>query len=211
MIEVDKIDLIEGSIQDLQEVYPRYTEDFAKEEQKSSRQLEALLKGGNYKLLFAIDNAIEQIIGYAFIYEFACMPAIWIDYIAINKEHRGSGYGSEFFKKIAEYKQDGIGVFLEVEMPEAEDKDDRAIQLRRISFYERLGAEKLDVPYLLPTENGGFPMYLYFKSSQRLDILRKEHIQEAITEVYTHIHSDLENAASILKTFITEIHDQPLK
>lgn len=208
---MDKIDLIEGSIQDLQEVYVRFTKDFAPEEQKSYQHLKSLLEAGNYMLLFAKDNMIEQIIGYAFIYEFVGVPAIWIDYIAINEEHRGSGYGSEFFKRIAEYKQDGIGVFLEVEMPEAEDEAERTIQLRRISFYERLGAEKLDVPYLLPTENGGFPMYLYFKSSQRVDILRKEQIKAAITEVYTHIHFDHENTASILNTFISEIHDEQLK
>ncbi|CEG25707.1 GNAT family N-acetyltransferase [Bacillus sp. B-jedd] len=207
---MDKIDLIKGSIQDLQKVYPRFTEDFAPEEQKSYRQLESLLKEGNYQLLFAKDNTIEQIIGYAFIYEFATVPAIWIDYIAIHEEHRGGGYGSLFFKKIADYRQNGIGVFLEVEIPEAEEGENRTIQLRRISFYERLGANKLDVPYLLPTINGGFPMYLYFKSTDRVNILRKEQIQAAITEVYKQIHSDLENTASILTTFISEIHDEHL-
>jgi GNAT superfamily N-acetyltransferase len=205
---VSEIDIVEGTIHDLKNVYQQFTSDFASDELKSYQHLKLLMSKKTYKLLLAKDPIIDEIVGYAFIYEFNHLQAIWLDYIAIDNQLRGSGYGSLLFKKLTNWKQNGfIGLFIEVEIPEDNEGFTRENQLRRISFYERLGAKRLPIPYQLPTINGGLPMYLYFCPSSHVEKLPKEQIQEAISEVYNYIHSDVKHKDDILMEFYTLIED----
>jgi GNAT superfamily N-acetyltransferase len=197
---VNDIEIIEGSINDLENVYPRFTTYFASDELKSYQHLKLLMSKMNYKLLLAKDPIIDEIVGYAFIYEFDRLQAIWLDYMAIENQYRGSGYGTLLFKKLTKWKQNRIrGLFIEVEIPEGNEGITGVNQLKRIRFYERLGAEKLPISYQLPTDDGGLPMYLYFWTSPDVKHLSKEQIQEAIAEVFTFIHSDIKHRDDILK------------
>jgi GNAT superfamily N-acetyltransferase len=197
---VNDIEIIEGSINDLENVYHRFTTYFASDELKSYQHLKLLMSKKNYKLLLAKDPIIDEIVGYAFIYEFNRLQAVWLDYMAIENVYRGSGYGALLFKKLTKWKQNGFrGIFIEVEIPEENEGVTRVNQLRRIRFYERLGAEKLPIPYQLPTDDGGLPMYLYFWKNPDVIRLSKEQIQEAIAEVFTFIHSDIKHRDDILK------------
>ncbi|TDL61148.1 GNAT family N-acetyltransferase [Rhodococcus qingshengii] len=204
-----EIELVEGTIQDLKNVYQCFTADFASDELKSYKHLKQLMSKKNYKLLLAKDPIINQVVGYAFIYEFDWLQGIWLDYMAIDNQYRGSGYGALLFKKLTKWKQNGFGggIFIEVEMPEEKEGFTRENQLRRIRFYERLGAKRLPIPYQLPTKDGGLPMYLYFWPSPDVEKLPKEQIQEAISEVFNYIHSDIKHKDYILMEFYTLIED----
>lgn len=196
---INDIDIIEGSIDDLEKVYQHFTTYFASDELKSVQQLKLLMSKKNYKLLLAKDPFINEVVGYAFIYEFDRLQAIWLDYMAIDPQFRGSGYGVLLFKKLTKWKQNGFaGMFIEVEIPEENEGITRVNQLRRIGFYERLGAKKLLIPYQLPTNEGGLPMYLYYWPGLDAGRLPKEQIREAISEVFTYIHSDIEHTEDIL-------------
>jgi ribosomal protein S18 acetylase RimI-like enzyme len=205
---VTEIKIVEGTIHDLKNVYQRFTADFASDELKSFEHLKLLMTKKRYKLLVAKDPMMDEFVGYAFIYEFNHLQAIWIDYIAIDNQLRGSGYGSLLFQKLSNWKQNGfIGLFIEVEIPENDEGATRENQLRRIRFYERLGAKRLTFPYQLPTIHGGLPMYLYFCPSPHVEKLSKEQIKEAISEVFTFIHSDVIQKDDILMEFYTLIED----
>jgi GNAT superfamily N-acetyltransferase len=207
MIKND-IKIVEGSIDDLEYVYQRFTTYFASDELKSYQHLTQLMSKKNYKLLLAKDPIIDEIVGYAFIYEFDRLQAIWLDYMAIENQFRGSGYGALLFQKLTDWKKNGAsGIFIEVEIPEENEGATRVNQLRRIHFYERLGAQQLPIPYQLPTNEGGLPMYLYFWPSPHVERLPKGQIQEAISEVFTSIHSDIKHTDDILKQFYTLIED----
>lgn len=204
-----EIELVEGTIQDLKNVYRCFTADFASDELKSYKHLKQLMSKKNYKLLLAKNPIINQVVGYAFIYEFDWLQGIWLDYMAIDNQYRGSGYGALLFKKLTKWTQNGFsgGIFIEVEMPEEKEGFTRKNQLRRIRFYERLGAKRLPIPYQLPTKDGGLPMYLYFWPSPDVEKLPKEQIQEAISEVFHYIHSDIKHKDYILMEFYTLIED----
>jgi ribosomal protein S18 acetylase RimI-like enzyme len=202
-MNVNDIKIVEGSIDDLENIYQRFTADFASDELKSYQHLKLLMSKRNYKLLLAKDPIIDEIVGYAFIYEFDRLKAIWLDYMAIDNQFRGSGYGALLFKKLTKLKQNGLsGIFIEVEIPEENEGITRENQLRRIHFYEGLGAKQLPIPYQLPTKEGGLPMYLYFWPSPDVELLPKEQIQEAIAEVFTCIHSDIKHTDDILKKIL---------
>lgn len=208
-MDVTNIEIVEGTIQDLKNVYQRFTADFASDELKSYKHLKQLMSKKNYKLLLAKDPIINQVVGYAFIYEFDRLQAIWLDYMAIDNQFRGSGYGAHLFKKLTKWKQNGFsgGIFIEVEIPEVKEGVTRENQLRRIRFYERLGAKRLPIPYQLPTNDGGLPMYLYFWPSHDVELLPKELIQDAVSEVFAYIHSDIKHKDDILMEFYTLTED----
>jgi len=204
-MENNEIELSEGNLTELKDVYHRLSADFPANELKDYSQFQLLLANEKYKLLWAKKQ--EEIVGYALIYEFEHLPAIWLDYMAIDQQFRNAGYGSLLFQKILQSKQDGfIGMFVEVEIPE-EEKDIREQQIRRINFYERLGARRLNIPYKLPTNDGGFPMYLYFRPSSNVHRLPKEQIEAAIEEVFQFIHSDVTDRHAILDEFSPFIED----
>ncbi|MCQ6279393.1 N-acetyltransferase [Bacillus sp. EB600] len=205
------IEIIEGNLKDLNKVYAMLKEDFAAGELKDYAQLEMLIMKKNYKLLLAKHQIFDGIIGYAFIYQIDHLNAIWLDYIAIVKRFRNSGYGTLLFTKIAEsYQRDISGIFIEVEIPEERAGLEPDNQKRRINFYERLGAKKLAIQYELPTNEGGFPMYLYYKPSRNSELLKKSQLAEAISSTFNYIHSDVKNREIILIKAVTSIGDHIL-
>jgi ribosomal protein S18 acetylase RimI-like enzyme len=193
---VFEIEIVDGGLDELKYVYPLFTKDFPIQEQKTYYQLESLISMGKYKLLVAKYRSNHEMVGYAFIYDLEQANAIWLDYLAITEQSRNKGYGAILLNLLAQYKPDGLGLLFEVEIPvEGENKNN---QLRRVNFYERLGAKKLDVRYEFPTNIGGFPMYLYFKPSSTLQILPKKLIKEAIMEAFENIHTNVKNKQQIL-------------
>ena len=63
--------------------------------------------------------------------------SILIDYLAVAKRRRGHGVGSEMLRLLLEHYKD-YGVFLEIEMIDAEAKNN-AERIRRRDFYLRAG------------------------------------------------------------------------
>jgi ribosomal protein S18 acetylase RimI-like enzyme len=206
---MNDMDIVEGNIDDLKEVYKRFEIDFASNEIKDYDHLELLLMEKKYKLLLAKHKVFENIIGYAFTYEPDDLKVLWLDYIAIDEKYQNAGYGTQLMNKIAKSKQEGtLGIFSEVEIPEETEGSIRTNQLRRIKFYERLGSQKLNIPYQLPTNDGGFPMYLYFRPFSNLPVLPKELTKETITSAFQYIHSDLDNRDTILKKILPYVGDE---
>lgn len=205
----NRIEILEGNVQDLKAVYAALEEEFAPEERKNFNHLAMLMNKGDYKLLLAKDKSLGTVIGYAFIYEIGSIKALWLDYMAIMNKFQNAGYGTSFFNKIAEWKKgEVIGIFIEVEIPQAEGGRSREDQLRRIRFYERLGAKRLTLAYQLPTLRGGFPMHLYFRPASDTRVLYKKQIQHAIASAYSDIHSDIPQRESVLKSFYDKVQDE---
>ncbi len=205
--ELNDIEIIEGAIDDLKEVYARLKKDFASDERKDKNHIEMLMVKKKYKLLLAKHKIFNEIIGYAFIYEIENLKVLWLDYMSIDIKFQNAGYGTLLFNKIADLKKDGIlGIFFEVEIP-SPDSPCYNDQIRRIQFYERLGAHKLDFEYIFPSDNGGLPMYLYFKPVSNGKLLPKEIIKESISSAYDYIHSDVIQRDNFLKTFLFNVPD----
>ncbi len=205
--ELNDIDIVDGELEDLQRLYKNFERDFPVNERKELKHLESLMLKKQYKLVLAKHKVFEEIVGYALVYKVEKNKVIWLDYMAIEEKYQDSGYGTLLFNKIIESETKGItGVFMEVEIPD-ENSACFNEQKKRIQFYERLGAKKLEINYLLPTKNGGVPLFLYFKPAPNLSFLPKEQIKETIYSVFNYIHTDILERDIIFKKFINEIKD----
>lgn len=205
---LNDIEIVEGTIDDLHEITERFETDFPSNELKSIEHIEMLMLKKKYSLLLAKHKVFDIVIGYAFVYEITNLNILWLDYMAIDAKYQNSGYGTLLFNKIPETKPElNVGIFMEIEIP-SEDAQPADNRIKRMRFYQRLGAKKLGVNYFLPTNDGGYPMHLFFRPSPSLKVLPKESIKEAIISVYNYIHSDIANRDEVAKSFISSIADE---
>jgi|GEM_PF-601397 len=206
----DAVGIRLGDIHDFAHIYPFLEQDFPIEERKSRDQFERLLAGADYKL-YIIENTFLHIdIGYALMLEPASSKLAWLDYLAVFPEYRNTGVGTATIQKLLTLISGRLGILLEVEKPTSTDPTTLRNQRRRITFYERINAKQLAVDYLFPTVEEPLPMYLFFRSATKLHVLKKQDIQQIITDAYSIIHSDVPGREVVLNSFINSIHDVAL-
>jgi len=185
-----------GKKEEIELIYPSYELEFPVEERKTIEQLHLLMSKGDYELLIAedlIDNEWKRI-GFSFIYAPKLDDFIWLDYIVIEKPFQSKGYGSIFYKNILEFVKTAQNMFIEVEIPTGEDIN----QERRVRYYERLGAVKLPVIYMLPTPTAYMPMNLYVAKCNESAVLEAAYIQSSIQKSLSYIHHDHPDLESVL-------------
>ena len=184
-----------GTIDDLDAIYESYALEFPENERKSKYQLKQLMVRGAYQMLIAEELAEDQLIhriGFACLYIPQNEDFIWLDYLVIERAYQSKGYGSKFFEEMMRMWSDCKGMFIEIEIPEGDDIN----QVRRIAYYEKLGAKRLPIKYHLPTEVDDMAMYLYFKPVTIIN-LSQEYILKAISLANSTIHWDHANLASV--------------
>lgn len=188
------MDIRVGNIEDLKKVYTSYEQAFPANERKSFAHIEQLMANSVYKLILAEQkiNCVTETIGYALVSKIESTKQLWLDFIAIENHHQSSGYGSRLFNAIVDlYGQEVLGMFIEIEIPDENTPEFYKQQLKRVTFYERLGALKLDITYLLPSNEGPVPMYLYYYPISMETSLNRSIIRNTIEMVYSTIHDDV--------------------
>lgn len=210
MSKLNSLSVQMGGSADLDQIYPRLMRDFPPDELKSRGQFERLMSKGQYKLYLA-KHATLGVIGYALMYEPKSPKIAWLDYIAIDEQYRNAGFGTAFFTRLCEMlKGDRMGMMLEVEPPTSDDEAKMAIEQRRIRFYQRAGAKQLDVEYLFPSEDGPYPLLLFFRPISHVDVLSATQIREMIRSAYEYIHDDVRDREAILQRFLGKVRDNRL-
>ncbi len=190
-----------GNDDDLIAVYPSYAEEFPVSERKSIDQLAVLMHRGDYKLVIAEDVYMTHLnrLGFAMIYRPKDESFIWLDYLVMEKNFQGKGYGSLFFDYILQCFENVKGMYIEVEIPDGIDIN----QVRRINYYEKLGAVRLPMHYYLPTPKGKMPMYLYYCSTTN-DVPEYGSTERSIEMSLSYIHFDHPCLSAVLDA-ISEI------
>lgn len=177
-----------GNVQAVDEIMPAYRELFPASERKSAAVLKELIADGSYHLMLISDRTCDQRVGFAFVFEMPEYKTIWLDFIAIESVYQGTGIGSQVYKALQDKYQSACqGMYLEVE-PISEDPQ----TCRRIRFYQRLGAIKLNYEYYLPTPDGGSQaMDLYYQAWQHDICPEKIEIDNVVRAAHQYIHRDL--------------------
>lgn len=141
--------------------YADYAADFPAEERKSRVLLEELLRRGAYRIIGARDRESGALAAYLMGYPVCEGHHFWLDFYAVRRAGRGAGLGSWILRNLHRIVP-CEGLFIEVDPVRPDDGDDSPA-VRRIRFYERMGAWPLPVDYSLLLEDGSlFPMLLYY-------------------------------------------------
>ena len=176
-------------------VYADMQKQFPLCEMKSREAVLRLLKCGRYHLLIAFDDKMP--VGYLIVYLDSRSHALWLDYFAVFKPFHGKGYGSHLLPLLKKNYSQMRGCYLEVEKPEMHKID----SIRRVRFYRRNGARRLDLDYLYPYAGGVFPMHLFFLPFDMLSekMLTPEVVFATIQRVFHDIHPDISHVEDVLR------------
>jgi GNAT superfamily N-acetyltransferase len=142
----------ELTLTECEEVYESYmTEDFPENERKPFSAIAEMREKGIYKgyglFSFAIEEKApesardeESFLAYWFMAVYEEEKTMLLDYLAVRKELRGSGYGQKVIRAIRDNMNSGYTLFIESEDPEyAENTEDKGIRQRRMRFYQNCG------------------------------------------------------------------------
>ena len=162
------------------QIYADMQMQFPPEELKPFNVFVKLLSEGKLECLGAYDNLTQ--VGYLIFAK--ADEFIWLDYIAVKKEFHSKGYGKKIFKLITD-------CYLEVEKPDIKNPD----SIRRIKFYQYLGAVKLNINYIYPNTEGGLPMDLYYLGNTLPD---NNTVYKTIKFIFKNLHTDINNIIEIL-------------
>ncbi len=173
-------------VKDFYQIYKDMQVQFPPEELKPYEHLKSIVSE-SYKIYQVIEN-----IPVGYIILFQTEEFIFIDYIAIYQEFHSKGFGGKILDSLKQHFNKK-GCFLEVEKPDPENIN----TLRRIKFYEKNGAKKLNINYIYPNYHGGLPMDLYYISfnKQKTTLIETKNF---ITSLFACIHSDIKNYQKFL-------------
>ncbi len=153
--------------------FERLAAYFPEHELKDPRQMQDLL---SHHTAYRKIETPEYLVTYAEYPDF-----IFIDYLLVDAKTRGKGIGS---KLLSWFKRKGKPIILEVEPPDADDKD----TLRRIRFYEKNGFERADnIVYTRSDEDGEtFTMNIYYWHP---DLVSEQKVMFDMAKVCREIHN----------------------
>ncbi|CAB1129519.1 protein of unknown function [Candidatus Hydrogenisulfobacillus filiaventi] len=170
-------------------------------------QMTRLLRRGRYRLFLAWHPLLEEMVGYACVFDPPAIPVLWLDYMAIEPRFRSAGYGTLLFNRLAQIRPDALGMVFEVEPVDALEAGQRAEQERRIAFYRRLGAQCVTDQYQFPNADGGRPMGLWVRLSPGVKILPAEVSRKAVMAAFDTLHADVPQRDRLLREILPHIAD----
>ncbi len=198
-----------GTVEDLPRIYADMEQQFPPDEMYKYKNLLQLLHRDKYKILLYKRDSDGELLGYALVYTVENCNILWLDYIAILKEHQSHGYGNQLFNALwRKYCGPFDGILFSVEHICQDNPSLAKRQERRIAFYEHLGAHRLHANFLLPCENGSLPMYLYFKPRRGLCTISRTVQIQAIGQMYEYCFFYLKHRKELLTRFKQTILDE---
>lgn len=198
-----------GTKKELSLLYKRMQEQFPPCELYDYAVFERLLEKGQYPMNLYVDRKSGELLGYALLFKPEKCRVVCLDYIAICEEHQSKGLGKTLFRALAEkYSDSSDGMLFAVEPVDESDPELARQQRRRISFYENLGARRLQTKFLHPCKDGSFPMHLYFMPAPGCAVLSREAQRSAILQFYRYCCFDLPHSEGLLPLFEDTIADE---
>ena len=165
---------------EVSEIYHRYLHEyFPPGEVKPLTTIERLWKEGLYYTYGLYDEDI--LLGFAMMVTAPGESASLLDYLAVVKEHRGSGAGSLILSSLRKLES-GHVIMIETDDPdEAKSVSEREICIRRNRFYERSGAVLSD----LRTDVYDCPFYIWQLTDG--DLLGREALTASMISIYKYM------------------------
>ncbi len=130
------------TLEQAEEIYKKYLkEDFPSAELKPFLVIRQAWVKNNYSAYGFYEKASDKLCAYAFFLADHKKRALLLDYFAVYKGLRGSGYGSHALELLRRECADWNTIIIEVEDDELPglDEETRRIRKRRIAFYTGAG------------------------------------------------------------------------
>ena len=128
---------------------------------------------------------------------------------AVLPEYQGRGYGQRLFNAVY-HKYCGMfdGLLLCADRVDTTDPVRAEEQRRLLAFYKKAGAHVLQAEFLLPTEDGGYPMHLLFKPKRGLQELSRESQLQMVRDMFEYCYGHIKHRHELFQQFKDTIADE---
>lgn len=172
-----------------------YADSFPEGERKSIAKLSGMIEDPAYHFLTISES--DVVLGYSIA---ACLQdcdACLLEYMSVDRAHRGKGIGQFLFGHTARSNQLADRILLIEVESDKKDSADRAIRTRRKAFYRRLGCREIPfLNYLMPkVSTGTLPSmdWMVYRGSLPRTIAKaklRQWLQSCYTQVYSQASDD---------------------
>lgn len=190
--------------QALHDVLQIYADSFPANERHSADVIRERVVRGHYRLI--IGRVQNEVVFFALLWPLQSSEFVLLDYMATKSGYRGRGIGSAFLNRIPQMAE-MADKFLVMEIESPGRGENREQRVRRVEFYQRQGAKRLQgVRYFMPGLSGGAPtemilMILPEYDDGKIDAVK---VREIIIRIYKELYSrDTEDG--LLNSFVKDI------
>ena len=186
-----RLQLVTALDQCFEALYAIYCESIALREQKSKADLAAMVSKATHRLLLAQDD--NGVVGFSIVFVAGSESFGLLEYMAVDKSHRGGGVGSELFEQTigAVHRSNGaMPILLEVDS-DREPSPDQVQRRRRQNFYRRLGCRRIaGCAYILPLpgENAPPEMDLFVYVPEPAPTIRRGELEGWLKLIYRDVY-----------------------
>lgn len=205
----DTLRLVLGGYDDLAVIYDLMRKQFPREEIYQIRDFIQMVNKDKYKMLLYWREADHKLVGYATTYSMPDCKTVWLDLFAVLPEFQSMGYGQKLFDAVYQ-KYCGMfdGLLLCAEKVDPSNPEQAEVQRRRLAFYEKVGAHVLQTDFLLPVEDGGFPMHLLFKPGRGVKTLSRENQMQIVQSMFAYCYGHIKHHQQLFQQFKDTIVDE---
>lgn len=188
MIDLTSLNIRKAKEYDYSACLELYHEAFPSNERHPDEVILQRITSGS-SILYVAETK-DQFVGFALLHDLTVVPFVLLDYLAVQRDLRGKGYGSEMLRFVREkcWQQD---TFLLVEAEEPEFGENQNDRLRRIHFYQRNGGCLIPkINYLLPPLDNTFPTemkLIVFSQANHLELC-KDRLIELVGALYEQLY-----------------------
>lgn len=150
------------------------TQDFPDAELKPLESILKMMEKACYEPLGAFEN--DEFIGYAFMTKIPGEDYLLLDYLAVDKNMRQSGFGKEIIKSLKTFYK-GKVIFIESEDPSFQEGEAKAVAKKRLSFYESNGVKDSGILSCIFTAH-----YINYYLSEK--VYSREFCKKALEKIY---------------------------
>lgn len=178
---------------ELRDVLDIYHEAFPNSERQPTDEIKRRIVDGRYGLLVAkTDNVV---VAFALYYVFERLSFGLFDYMAVRKEYRNLEIGSRLFLRTYEHfggrNPSSKLMLFEIENPAYGSTSERSLRLRRLRWFERLGAKRIaNFEYLMPPMSGDRPteMLLMVYSRDDQQGMNSDTLRQMVKAIYDEVY-----------------------
>lgn len=170
-----------------------YFEAFPENERQHLDIIQRMIMDEKYNLVVVKRDHV--VVGFSLFYVFEHLNFGLFNYMAISRDYRNHGIGSKLFHKTYECFREvatlGSFLLLEIEDPNYGSVAERSICLRRLKFYERLGARVItNFKYILPPLSESYPtkmLIMVYAGGNEVEITSAD-LKSILVAIYSEVY-----------------------
>lgn len=203
-------------IEQVKDLFRKAFPEIADTAEKIPSILKRPIEHGYSAALILLERSLGRVDAFALVLHFPNCKSVFLDYIVVRKQNRGSGLGTALYEAVREYCKDvgARGLYMDVEPDDPELTPDPVAldeARKRLRFYEHYGVRTIsNQAYSEPVGDPPTTAYLLFDGLGRTDPLWRDEARDAVRMILTRRFAYV-STPHYLRKIVNAFCDDPVR